>query len=79
MSFTIEIDSIDIDVTCQNCGTDLDVYYDSHRCSLKVEPCSHCAEEKDSTISDLESKVEELEDQVSELESKVRDLENESE
>lgn len=78
MSFTVE-NSIDIGVTCQNCGTDLEVYYDSHRESLKVEPCSNCSEEKDSTISDLESKVEELEDQISELEVKVRDLENESE
>lgn len=58
MGFQVQLDSIDIEVECSECGADLEVSYNSSRGILKVDQCDFCFGKKNEAIKKLEDELQ---------------------
>jgi hypothetical protein len=70
------MESIDINVSCDNCGKELntDVDINNRGIFLEVELCEDCEEKYTDEIDSLESLIETLESQVETLKSQIEEL-----
>jgi transcription elongation factor Elf1 len=69
--------SIDINVSCGNCGKniDTDVDINNRGIFLEVELCEDCEGEYEDRIEELESQIETLELQFQELKETLENME----
>ena len=71
------MESININVSCDNCGKELNTDIDINNSGifLEVELCEDCEEKYTDEINSLESQIETLESQIEELEETLKNME----
>jgi ssDNA-binding Zn-finger/Zn-ribbon topoisomerase 1 len=71
------MESININVSCDNCGKELntDIDINNRGIFLGVELCEDCEGEYEDRIEELESQIETLESQFQELKETLENME----
>jgi chaperonin cofactor prefoldin len=69
--------TIDINVSCGNCGNKLDTVIDtnSRGTFMEVELCEDCETEYEKEVENLELQIENLESQIEQLEETLKNME----